>query len=376
MAKPLFIAIHGMGEHTKKSFRAEISAPLNKAMSHFQGLKDKYHFALRLEDDDDGLAEEDKGLDLVVIEYNSIFNELRKELADNAGEIESKLGGLASMPSLVTRLINLDSKLNQNKFFYTHLLDVIFYHTFYEQKIQVHVAKQILGAIDGNNYRPIHFIGHSLGTAVLHDTLHKLYRNEFTQEQKDEMGNYIQLDAEEFRINTINMVANVSKLLPAGKDPYTSIVKAGEEGICNDFINCRHVLDPFTVIQRFTPKTHWSDLAMNNYHNEVINDVERGNVHDIDHYLADPVIFEKLFIKYFPGYYIPTPTETESAREEHRQTTLQGDFDRLRDEIKNAEVEFSWNEESNELEFPDKDDFDDIIKSFAKLKDKIDSLAI
>lgn len=359
MSKPLIIAVHGSGQHTKAGFAEQISTPLDKASKAFASLGASFsnHF------------------DIEVVEYNSIFDRIRTQLAEDASTLSAKFPKFNQVPGLIQKITDLGGSFSQDNFFYTHLLDVLLYKSLYGQEVQVRVAKQILQLMTEHVGRPIYFMAHSLGTAVLHDTLHKLYSNQFSQSEQAEISQqlpYRSLNANEFPIAAVIMLANVSRLIGAGQNPYQSKVKPGTDGICQRFINCRHVLDPFTMIKRFEPSAGWDNSPFVAFRQVVIQGVGQVNVHEIEHYLQDPKVFQAIFKVLYNGRFNPTPTESAAVAAAHQ--TVQGNFSRLVTSLKEAEVGISFNPAGDDVIAIDREDIDDIIMQINTLVALLKSL--
>ena len=329
MANPHIVLVHGMGTHDEATFKKTVTEPLNKASNYFKSIG-------KFEDN----------VTLHYIDYNSVFEEVREKIAET--EISDLQTKFPNAPSLITSLNKFHGKFDNDSFFYTHWLDVLIYRSFYKDAIQACVAKQLLEATRKaiDDAADIHILCHSLGTAVVHDTLHKLYINDIDSSVGENL-----LSSGLNRIKSITMVANVSQLLEVGANPYVSAVKPGVGGICDFFINCHHVLDPIPSIEKFDPGAHWLGTNTSEFKNISIKGVERANVHDLDHYLANPRIFIPLLYCLFQGKIFTKQSEVEKAYSEHDQTTMQGRFDKLREELGNANITLQWNPDTMEFDY-------------------------
>ena len=329
MTKPHLILIHGMGTHDEETFKKTVIEPLNKASEYFESI-DKFEDMVKLH----------------YIDYNSIFEDVRRKISET--EIDNLDTKFPNAPSLIANINKFHGKFNNDSFFYTHWLDVLIYSSFYKDAVQVRVAKQLLEAMREaiDEAADVHILCHSLGTAVMHDTLHKLYINDIDPS----VGKNL-LSAGLNRIKSITMVANVSQLLEVGANPYTSVVKPGLSGICDFFLNCRHVLDPIPSIEKFDPGAHWLDFNTSEFKNVSIRGVERANVHDLDHYLTNPRIFIPLFYYLFQGIIFTKQAEVDKAYAEHERTTVQGRFEKLREELGNASITLQWNPDTMEFDY-------------------------
>lgn len=331
MSKPHMILIHGMGTHEKDTFIATVTKPLDSASENFSSI--------------DKISE---SVELSFISYNEIFESIRAKIAEaSIDDLATKFPGA---PSLVSKLNNMNSKFNDDSFFYTHLLDVILYRSYYADAVQARVGKHLVDAMKAatNAAEDCHILCHSLGTAVMHDTLHKLYTNSLNDEHGEPL-----LSPGLNKIRSITMVANVSQLPITEANPYTSVVKPGPDGICDYFTTCRHVLDPIASFSKFNQGSNWPLVTDNVYRNIAINKVERANVHDLDHYLADPKIYLPLFMQLFPLKFKTNSAELKNAYDAHAITTVQGRFEKLKDTLEDADITLHWDNDENDFVFSD-----------------------
>ena len=321
MTEPLILAIHGMGNHDEKDLEKNILEPLNNAAKHFSSIK-KFSTADNF----------------VPIIYDNLWNEIRTKLANNAGPIAKRLEGLPDAAKIAAALTDFEANLNDDEFFNTHWLDVILYRSFFGERVRVKVARAILENLikAKSEQRPIFMFAHSLGTAVLHDTLHKLYLKDFSNEDQKEIGlDKHQVEPEENQIDGIFMIANVSRIVGGGKDPYQSIVKPGAGGICVQMVNVRHDLDPFTVPKQFNPPLDgsWvpkSDLDDDVYRLIKTNEIIDLNAHSLSQYMSNPAVYEDIFTSVFGRSFKPTIPEKNTANAEFKSKTVQGGFDKVK----------------------------------------------
>lgn len=334
MTKPHLAVIHGMGTHTKDQFLNTLMTPLDAAAAHFTFFN---------KGDNPGTFSEK--VQIVFIDYHEILEDIRQKIAKS--QIPNLAERFPGAPSLVARLNEFNGTA-EDSFFNTHLLDVLLYRSYYADAVQVTVGKQLVAAMKAATKAgaDFHILAHSLGTAVVHDTLHKLYVNSL----HDELGEPL-LSAGLNKIRSITMVANVCQLPITESAPYTSVVKPGPQGICDYFITCRHVLDPIASFEKFNPAPHWPTLNSAEFRNIVINKVERANVHDLDHYLADPKLYIPLFWQLFYPEFRTHQAELRKAEVAHAKATVQGRFDQLKDALDDAEITLQWDPDAGEFVF-------------------------
>jgi hypothetical protein len=141
-------------------------------------------------------------------------------------------------------------------------------------------------------------LAHSLGTAVAHDTLHRLATKPINQLEDHGRPNTA-LQPPGFRFHSYFAVANVSRVLwPNGRRienvsrvrPPVSGLTGNRYYLNQTFRNFRHVADPVPAFWRFGP-TGWGDRFMN----VDIRHYRDINVHDLVHYLKHPGVYIRIF---------------------------------------------------------------------------------
>jgi hypothetical protein len=147
----------------------------------------------------------------------------------------------------------------------------------------------------------VSILAHSLGTAVLHDTLQKLYTTGLDGEK------HLQLNIAEHNLESIWMFANVSpNITKLNKHPWPldSLVKPGQGGCTQLFSNTFNSWDPFTIkkINRFAPPDDGNWIDSSTYRLRYVHiettDISRLNTHSIEGYLEDPKVCHP-FLRYF-----------------------------------------------------------------------------
>lgn len=335
MSKPIVVLIHGMGNHTapnkttgeKGSFGVECVDTLNKALQMYPSFGNK-----NIESE----------VSFVEIHYNNIFDIARNEMAQNAKSISDfiKLSGspISNIPNLVESLIDFESSLGSDKSFYTHWLDVILYKLYFGEFVRTKVAMEIGEILTKNNARDIHIIAHSLGTAVIHDTLHKIYS--FGYQDNDDIAD---LHPTTHKIKSLWQIANVSRLansILTIEDPYKSIVRPGAGGIVTNMKNIHHEWDPFTWPKKFVRKNDGNWLPTNTYKSKY-QDIETKiitqlNTHSITQYLHDPDVH--LFLFKTLKLDLPTRTEVSKAKEDYKKLLLTDAEQKLKNKLLDVKV--------------------------------------
>ena len=351
MSSPHIIFIHGMGEHEKDGFLSNFFTPMDQAAEYFESLQPP-----------------SSTIESHYIDYNELIKDVRNFMKNaTIDEMQARFPG---SPSLISKINELNAKFSQDdSFWFTHVLDVAIYRSIFADAIQARVGKQLVEAMQAatNAKADVHIVCHSLGTAVGHDVLHKLYTNSLHEEN----GKLLAC-AGLNKIRSITMVANVCSLPITEADPYTSVVKPGPSGICDYFISCRHVLDPFASAVKFKPDSIWQNVQEGVFRNTVINRVERANVHDMDHYFNDPHLYIPFFMNLYPVAFKTTSAELKAAIDAHAATTVQGKFDALKTHMEDAEITLYWDANEGELVFSE--DVETLLEKLALFLDKLNEI--
>lgn len=236
---------------------------------------------------------------IVPLTYHQLFDDLRSKWARQTG---SETGWLPLLESLVGADPQLVAKLPRwiqtaGDFFWTHVLDVLLYRYVAELTIPVRdeVATRIADAwhradLDNGAATSVHFVAHSLGTAVLHDSIALL-------------GAEPSFSPSTHLISSIITCANVSSVLETNWPAYGSVDRPVDadpppDGMTAAYFSFRHELDPIAVVKTFRGDMHgWPASA---YRDEVAVDVKDWNVHGYDHYLDNPIAHLRLFERLWP----------------------------------------------------------------------------
>ena len=341
-AQQIVLLIHGMGTHTKGNIKKEF----------VQGLKDGAAL-YGIENYD--ITEDSKNVVIEEFNYSVLLDEIRENLSkvsqtksfEQLQDVE--LGGKLM---IIDKLLEFENNVNNDEFVYTHLLDVLLYSmTHFGSMVRVKLAKKIeelrnpLG--DGGEpvNKDLHIVCHSLGTAVVHDTLAQLYRPDAVFDD-----GIPDLVPGEQNIKTLWTVSNVSKLIHGffkfihgdnpGLDPDHSVVvsQADPVGCVDTFNIVRHELDPFLWITNYDR----DQLSGKSYENNIIhklkrkdgdgNDVEFVNPHDFQEYLTEPEVARKMirtFDKSSEGQSIPK-TKIAEAKEKYSGNSLNSEYEDLK----------------------------------------------
>lgn len=238
---------------------------------------------------------------VVPLTYHQLFDDIRDRWSR---QTPNEAGWLPLVQQLAFRDPAALAKLpgwatSAGSFFWTHVLDVLLYRYVSDFTIPIRelVATQIAEAwnradMDNGTNTPVHFLAHSLGTAVLHDSIAFL-------------GADPGFGPATHMITSIVTLANVSWVLENGFPAYDSIDRPitappPPDGMTEAYFSFRHELDPIAEIVRTFRGDHHGWPA-NGYRDEVAIDVKDWNVHDFTHYLDNPIAHLRLFERLWPN---------------------------------------------------------------------------
>lgn len=341
MAKPIVLLVHGMGTHKSGDITKEFVDGLKEAGENF-GISD-YDISKKVE--------------LHEYNYSEEIDHIRNILARASEDVRNfgLLGSKGIKSSVVDKLLEFENNLTKDKMLYTHWLDVILYGaTHFGEPIRIDLAIKLNELFRDTHPRHIHVICHSLGTAVVHDTLVKIYRND-----TDILDHIPDLKPAEFKLKSLWTVANVSRLvnlLNSVDDPNQSVVHSGTGGCTDTFVNVRHEFDPFTWFKTYDRQMDSGKTI----ENEIIRKID---THDFKEYITDPVVAKFLMAKLDLDQDIITQQQLESARRKHKAISFNGNYEDLRDAIK-------------DLKRVDADSFIKVFEAYITLKSKIEDLSL
>jgi hypothetical protein len=316
-----------MGKHTPGRFRAQFVDSVNAAMRRYRGFEKK------------------KIENLVIVEeinYDRFFDEARERMARRAIPVYQRLEKFAALTGrgagLVLKLANIERKFGRDEFLYTHLLDVILYTTLLGARVRLEVGRRLGRVIADYPTRKVHVVAHSLGTAVVHDTLDLLYR-----ENSSFSDGLPGLDLVTHRLSSIWMIANVSRLmcsLTGQQHPYGSVVRPGTGGCTNLFVNVRHELDVFTWFRKFDPPNDTSWIPRESFELSYVpiatSVVRQPNTHDFSDYIEDPLVSVPLLRRLVR--LSPDQTELDRVAGQHRSSGIPGAYAELREALEVIQV--------------------------------------
>ena len=196
---------------------------------------------------------------------------------------------------------------------------VLYGATFYGETLRIELARKINGLKRRAAGRDIHLVAHSLGTALTHDTLEKLYRAEASPDD-----GIPDLQPGIDNIKCLWTFANVHRMVDLlnGVTPAASVVRSGPTG-CTDYLyNIRHELDPFTWYLTYEPE-------IESGRNFVTREVRRLNTHSFREYVADPEVARYLLLQMTQLQEPKRSANFEAARRKHRESSIQGLYEKL-----------------------------------------------
>ena len=194
----------------------------------------------------------DDGVKVVPLTYCDLLVQQLERWQD-VGSSDVASAVAATFPNLATRYLDDLREIGHEDagFFWSKSVDVLLYRVFHDVAIRQHVRAQIVEALkdnaSGGQLPAVAFLAHSMGTAVLHDTLVELLGD------PQEFGGLVNLD-----VLAYASLANVSKVLSNLANPHASLVRPfGAPGTgrarVRTFIDARHELDPVAYIGGFAP---------------------------------------------------------------------------------------------------------------------------
>lgn len=285
MARHVMFLLHGIGQRapdgsTNKAADAAASwstAPVELLIR----LAKKYE-----PDIDCSLNPSPTGIRIVPLSYCDVLvRELEAWDAFGSSDVAAAFGD--KFPTIgAGRLAQLKGISKRDSgLFWSGPVDVLLYRLFLDGDIRAHVREQIaqglIGSSVGGTLPTCSFICHSMGTAVLHDTLAELLAS------PQQFGGFANMD-----IHLYASVANVSKVLQGKFNPNDSPVRplgtpsdSRFPACVRTFVNAHNLSDPVAHIGMFRPK--W-DPTRCDYIDIEETTLKWIDVHGLVHYLENP----------------------------------------------------------------------------------------
>lgn len=272
----VLVLVHGMGEHRPR-WSAGIVKKLDAVAAQYPAFKSGPRFSQRL------VIEE--------VCYDDVFANVVERWNRDANALDAWAKGAGrELPRIVGWLRSpLPSQVRG--FFWTTAVDPLLYRGFHlvRDDVRAQMTKQVAGIAERNmrgGAAEISVLAHSLGTAVVHDSLDALGRAPY-------LGNEA-LMATRWQFANLFMLADVCQLardLVADIDYGDSVVRpttAGTAGntYCQFFVNVWHRYDPFVSLAPFRP-ARWGE---NYVPIGPLEHFHQPNVHGYTHYLDHPLV--------------------------------------------------------------------------------------
>ncbi|MFW8649385.1 hypothetical protein [Vibrio diabolicus] len=285
----LILVVHGIGTHTEKSIEDTVKEAGDICIKRY-GVEGEYAKHVRV----------------VGIGYDEVFEEERKLIAknrDNFFDLLKKTG--LQIPGMLKWL----KKIDDDNWFTTHGLDILLYAGLHSELVRYKVARKMADAIekaksDGvheSGMKGVHIVAHSMGTAVVHDTLRKMYGSGVCD--PEERGRTYSLDPSDDKIATLWMFANTTPLfhyfgehvdgMTSTTDPLKSIVRPGrgKKGCVSRFYDISHEYDYVSRWIRLNPPESWLPQQSQLYE---FRSIETGDFyeeldpHSLKEYICNP----------------------------------------------------------------------------------------
>jgi hypothetical protein len=231
-----------------------------------------------------GKGDFDERFKFIGINYSELFKDILTTWANEKKDIESLAAQVGAEQVGKLESWIADENAVEKNFFWSHAFDVITYRLLptVRDAVQVRVASQLYDGIkDLPPESDWSVIAHSLGTAVIHDTLESWY----TQS----LGGGGTL-GDRSKPLLLQMVANVSRILQNRSDVFNSDVRPGAG--CDFYFTQVHPLDPFTLIKPFLPAQWPGPPHPERYYHTMLDHdfIQQANIHDLAHYLRHPKV--------------------------------------------------------------------------------------
>lgn len=319
MYKPILFVVHGMG-NPQEDWEESIVQTLNDQLLMYPAVSNSIR----------------DHVDIVPINYNEKFEEQRALWQGQAEGVADKLSpDYGATAQMVSYIQSLQSQFSEDKFFNTHVLDILLYRfTFIGERVRAHIALQIATALKDRagvtNVTAWNVLAYSLGTKAISDTLHQMHGdNDWLVDATG--GRY---SGGFSRAKNLFQIANVSRALQTDTlKAYKSKVRPGPGGVCEKMFNCSHHFDPFAQLLKYEPLGDlWPPKAIDHYTSVEIGLIGQKNIHDLEHYLQHPHCHAHIF-KRLIGWRSISNSDIDNALEEHKARTISFDSVSLREKL-------------------------------------------
>jgi len=340
----ILFLIHGMGRQNENW-----SVPVTDKLVECSGLYQQFQ--------DKSLTDE---VVFVPLRYDQVFDDLLDRWKnDFSGILNSEDTDDIPRGKLLTVMNSMTQE--ERDFFWSHIADVLIYRFFplYRDRVRIElirtIAKHVTKYRDqfGNNTR-FSFLAHSLGTSVIHDSLHLLGATEWDDEVANVMG------PPHTRFQALFMLANTSRILESDVKVSDSIVcpVGGHNDETKEYLdqyyNAFHKYDPITLIRKIDGSGMGS-----NFHQVNISHFRNVNVHDFSHYLDHPAVHIPL-LRTLCGFRAVLPAEQVHALDVYEDIDRQSLITEIQSRVESAQAQLG-----------DNSTIADLVKIWVSLKDVI-----
>jgi hypothetical protein len=299
----LVILVHGMGTYDTGQITKEVEGGLNNALG-FCGLDFDYK----------------KDIEFVEHNYGIELDRIRKAEAETLADFKE----LDINNNIVGMLKKYAANVGGDKFFYTHILDVIYYGlTMWGERLRVSFAKDLIEKMKRAtlNGQRVHVLSYSLGAALVNDTFSKIYRD---GETSDEF-----LSIHDHKVDHYWAISNVSRILHElngihDANPKTNVVHDGLAGCTNKMTVVSHKYDPFMLIKKYRREPEKGRF-------QEPSGITQLNTHDLTGYLSDPDVGAKMLYDLYGGETGLNMENLTAGIDRYKATTLNGQIDGLQD---------------------------------------------
>ena len=302
MAKHTLFLVHGMGIHEGTQWSSEIWNKLVECSERYPHFKNRKKL--------------DEYAEPVPVEYDRFIQTAlaRWDAQANSFGAFAMANGLPGADSLdwLTGVAGEDAG-----FLMSHVADVVIYRLFRleAERIKTNVQLTIFEEIQRKRAQDagarFSLMAHSLGTSIAHDALAEMG---VAPRIGDDINTF---NTQNFRFDSIHMLANVSRLLQTKPKAYESVVRPGSNRTKNRYCGrmyChRHELDPITIPKSFDPVSWGSDFHLTN-----LRHYRGWNVHGWLHYLDNPRVHIPL-LKSISKSSAVTPKQHRNAVSDYRR---------------------------------------------------------
>jgi len=255
-------------------------------------------------------------IEFVEINYNHVFQNSIDLWAERTAEIQALETGFG-IPTK-NKILGFLENGSDEEFFWTHAMDVVLYYVseYFREAVNVSVASQIAEKIkESRSGDKWSVIGYSLGTAVVHDTLHKWYTQTF--DGSPPLGTMT-------KPRSVIMISNVSRAIQRDiavldTSEGGSTVRPGKG--CYFYVDIDNRFDPFSQL-RPLDLIGWPNPAnQNKVLSLELRNIHDKNTHSLEHYLESNLTCELIWNTLFETNRDSTKTikpQFESERERYK----------------------------------------------------------